>query len=252
MLPNSCFEEMKSSKRNTSPDLSHADNVFRQPNALPDRNHCDNGFHKPEIIMASSYEDPLLPNALPDRNHYDNGFHTPEILMASSYEEPPPLHEARQGLDSQSSPRSLLAAQGDIPPHLVLAKPQIDKQENTCCFKLWPRLKKPRREQLPRAFSYGASSTQDHGRIIPFPHPFRDKNSVAGMPPTVSFQPHVLYHQTQDGEKAHLRPTPKRTRSSNGDTLARTSAFVKSTVSVWSPGLFSAFETIPDQKRPKP
>ena len=103
---------MKSSTRNTSPDLSRVDNIFQKPNALPDRNHYDN-----------------------------NGFHTPESLMASSYEELPPLHEARQGMDSQSYPRSLLAVQGDIPPRLVLAKSQIDKQENTCCFKLRPRLR---------------------------------------------------------------------------------------------------------------
>jgi hypothetical protein len=284
---------MKSSTRNTSPDLSRVDNIFQKPNALPDRNHYDN-----------------------------NGFHTPESLMASSYEELPPLHEARQGMDSQSYPRSLLAVQGDIPPRLVLAKSQIDKQENTCCFKLRPRLRSfhtpetalvsERHEKRPPLYEnlqsfqvspdtkcipddgvplfldlvipridgttprnverlkllqrpskigfppgmskFYTSSDQDHERNTSSPRIVIDKNDVEDIQSQVasSFQPQVLYHQKQDGEQAHLRPIPKRNHSSNGDTPSCDSAFVKSTGRVWSPGLFSAFETIPDQKSPKP
>ena len=212
---------MKSSTRNTSPDLSHTDNVFQKPNAL-----------------------------LPDRNHYDNnGFHTPEALMASSYEELPPLHETRQGVDSQSCPRSLL-----VPLFLDLVIPRIDgtTPRNVERLKL---LQRPSKIGFPPGMSkFYTSSNQDHERNTSSPRIVIDKNDVEDIQSQVasSFQPQVLYHQKQDGEQAHLRPIPKRNHSSNGDTPSCDSAFVKSTGRVWSPGLFSAFETIPDQKSPKP
>ena len=206
---------MKSSTRNTSPDLSHTDNVFQKPNAL-----------------------------LPDRNHYDNnGFHTPEALMASSYEELPPLHETRQGVDSQSCPRSLL-----VPLFLDLVIPRIDgtTPRNVEHFELLPRPSKI--GFLPGMSKFYTSSNHDQERNIPSPRIFTDKNGVDDIQSQVvsSFQPQVFGHQMCHGQE-HRRPIPTRPSDRGTSSDSTSSTFRRSSivsVKSWSPDELSAFERV--------